>query len=232
MDGLYQAILADQTPGKEKIVLYALNLASRISNLIRKNTGDRALPPMPVMLDLDVIPSAFEFPEWPLPEVDEEKGTGPASITLVYPTGIPPDSLPFSPPPPNAIIWAAALAKSRELIFQGVGFKSHEDLVQKLAKVKWAQDKKSPVLLLLTETLLQDRELLNRFDQIEKKGFATIVLSTASGSQLPTDFPTTLNATLTTRDKFDELVINRVAKLRVAIMAEATTNVPGAIPAF
>jgi hypothetical protein len=74
--------------------------------------------------------------------------------------------------------------------------------------------------------------LLNRFDQIEMKGFATIVLSTASGGQLPADFPAKLNATLTTREKFDELLINKVAKLRGAIMAEATTNVPGAIPGF
>jgi hypothetical protein len=232
MDGLYQAILTDQTTGKEKIVLYALNLASRISNLIRKNTGERALPPLPVMPDLDFIPSAFDFPEWPLPDVNEEKGTGPASITLVYPTGIPPDSLPFSPPPPNAIISAAALAKSREWIFQGIGFNSAADVLQKLDKIRWAQDKKSPVVLMLTETLLGDRELLNRFDQIEMKGFATIVLSTASGGQLPADFPARLNATLTTRERFDELLINKVAKLRGAIMAEATTNVPGAIPGF
>jgi len=232
MDGLYQAILTDQTQGKEGIVLYALNLARRISNLIRKNTGERVLPPLPVMPDLDLIPSAFDFPEWPLPDVDDEKGTGPASITLVYPTGVPPESLPFSPPPPNAIISAAALAKSREWIFQGVGFNSLDDLVKKLAKVRWAQAKKSPVVLMLTETLLRDQKLLDRLDLIEKKGLATIVLSTASGSQLPVDFPASLNATLTTRDKFDELLISRIAKLRREIMAEATANVPGTIPAF
>jgi len=232
MDGLYQAILSDQTPGKERIVLYALNLAGRISNLIRKNTEERVLPPLPVMPDLDVIPSAFDFPEWPLPDVDEVKGTGPASITLVYPTSVPPDSLPFSPPPPNAIISAAALAKSREWTFQGIGFNNLDDLVNKLAKVKWAQDKKSPVVLMLTESLIQDRELLNRFGQIEKKGVATIVLSTAGGSQLPVDLSDALNATLTTRDKFDDLLIKRIAKLRTAIMAEPSTNVPGTIPGF
>jgi TIR domain len=230
-DGLYEAILNDKTDNK-RIVLYALHLAQRISNLIRKNTAERALPPLAVAPDLDVLPSAFDFPEWPLPDVYEEKGTGPASITLVYPTGVSPESLPFSPPPPNAIISAAALAKSRELIFQGVGFNTVDDLAEKLAKIKWAQEKKSPVLLMLTETLLRDRELLKRFDQIEKRGLATIVLSAASASQLPGDFPATLSATLATRDKFDELLITRVAKLRAAIMAEATTNVPGTIPAF
>jgi hypothetical protein len=232
MDGLYQAILSDQTEGKEKIVLYALNLAGRISNLIRKNTGERALPPLPVQPDLDNLPSAFDYPEWPLPDVEEEKGTGPASITLVYPTGDHPDTLPFAPPPPNAIISAAALAKSREWIFQGVGFNSRDDIVEKLSKIQWAQDKKSPVVLMLTETLLADRELLSRFDRLEQKGFATIVLSTASGGQLPPDFPAKLNATLTTRDKFDEMLIAKVAKLRGAILSEATASVPGSIPAF
>jgi TIR domain len=235
-DGLYEAILTDEAEGKKRIDLYALRLARRISDLIRKNTGERALPPLPFVPDLDVIPSAFDFPEWPLTDIDEEKGTGPASITLVYPTGLPPEGLPFSPPPPNAIIWAAALAKSQEWIFQGVGFDSVDDLAVKLAKVKWAQEKKSPVVLMLTETLLQDRELLNHFEQIEKKGLATIVLSTASGSQLPSDFPATLkaalNPTLATRDRFDDLLLNKVGKLRAAIMTEPTTNVPGTMPAF
>jgi hypothetical protein len=232
MDGLYRAILTDSTEKKDKIDLYALNLAERVSNLIRKNTGQRELPPLPINPDLDIIPSAFDFPEWPLPDIDDEKGTGPASITLVYPADVPPDSLPFSPPPPNAIISAAALAKSREWIVQGVGFRSDRDLVEKLAKVKWAQDKKSPVVVMLTETLLQDRDLLSRFDQIEKKGLATIVLSATSESELPGDFPAALNATLATRDKFDDLLIKSVGKLRLAIMSEATTNVSGTIPAF
>jgi len=231
MDGLYKAILADSTEKKQQIVLYALNLAERISNLIRKNTGQRALPPLPVIPDLDVVPSAFDFPEWPLPDLDEEKGTGPASITLVYPTG-PPEGLPFSPPPPNAIISAAALAKSREWIFQGVGFSGLGDIVEKLAKVKWAQAKKSPVVLMLTEPLLQDRALLNRLDQMEdKKGLATIVLSTASEGQLPGDFPASLNAILATRDKFDDLLIKSVGRVRSAIMAEATAA-PGTLPGF
>jgi len=229
MDGLYEAILNDQTQDKERIVLYALHLAQRISNLIRKNTAERALPPLPVVPDLAVVPSAFDFPEWPLPDLDEEKGTGPASITLVYPTG-PPEGLPFSPPPPNAIISAAALAKSREWIFQGIGFSGLADIVEKLEKVKWAQEKKSPVVLMLTEPLLQDRELLNRIGQMEKKGIATIVLS-ASGRQLPGDFPASLNATLATRDRFDDLLFNSVGKLRSAIMAEATAA-PGTLPGF
>jgi len=226
MDGLYKAILADQTQEKESILLYALNLADRISNLLRKNTGARALPPLDPPPDLDVISSAFDFPEWPLPDVYKEKGTGPASVTLVYPTNAPPENLPFAPPPPNAVILAAALAKSRELVFQGVGFNGQDDLAEKLAKIKWAQEKKSPVVLMLPEPLLNDSELLNRIDLIEKKGLARIVLSTTGGGHLPPDFEAT------TREKFDEFLIRKVAKLRSEIMAEATSTVPGTMPAF
>jgi len=233
-DGLYAAILCDATPQKDRIDAYALNLAGRISNLLQRNRGDRALPSLNVVPDLEVLPSAFDSPEWPLPDLILEAGTGPASVTFVYPTGIPPEALPFAPPPPNAVICGAEIAKAREWIFQGVGFHSSSDFATKLEQIKWAQDKRSPIVLMLTEALLADSDLLKQFSRIRPKGIATIVLTAGSSGPLPDDFPRNLaqNAAFTNRDRFDEILLMKVGKLRFALTLEPTSDNIGAIPAF
>jgi len=232
MSGLYEAILDDRTDLKENINRYALTLARRISNLIQKNVADRSLPMLPWVPDLEVIPSAFDFPEWPLPDVEEEMGTGPASITFLYPANIPPDKLPFAPPPPNAVIAAAALAKNQEWIYQGVGFDGGDDSLEK--KIQWAQSKRSPMVLMLTETILGDRDLLKQFAALSANGIATMVLSTTSTGVFPPDFPANLrpNASFTTREGLDNLLIAKLGRLRTNLMAEPTSSTSGSLPGF
>src|SRR5205814_1164893 len=80
-DGLYAAML---TEPEDRIDAYALELAKRISDLLKKNVGPRALPPLRVS-ELDSLRSAWQDPAWPLPDIDVEHGRGPGSLTLVHP---------------------------------------------------------------------------------------------------------------------------------------------------
>jgi hypothetical protein len=224
-DSLYEAIANDKTERRDVINRYSLYLAKRIINLLR----GPALPAFSPMPDLEAFPSAFSDPN--LPGIDDEKGRGPWSVTIMYPSSDSLERLPWGPPPPNAVIWAAALAKSKERIFQGVRFGG---AIEFEPKIRWALEMKSPVVLMVTETVLGDQNLQARFseffaDSDRRKGVGTIVLVQNGAAQIPDCFP---DPTRVTQRDFESVVTEKLANLRRALMGNPTSEVPESLPGF
>jgi TIR domain len=223
-DSLYEAIANDKTE-RRVINRYSLYLAKRISNLLM----GPALPAFSPMPDLDAFPSAFRDPN--LPEIDHEKGRGPWSVTIMYPSSDSLERLPWGPPPPNAVIWAAALAKSKERIFQGARFGSAIDFEP---KIRSALEMKSPVVLMVTEAVLGDRDLQARFSQFfaaseRRKGVGTIVLVQNGGAHIPDCFP---DPTRVTQRDFESVLSDKLANLRTALLGNPTSEARESLPGF
>jgi hypothetical protein len=228
-DRLFEAMLRESTPNRT--MLFALRLAGRISNLLKQNQGDRQLPSLPGP-GLHDIPSAFDLPAWPVPDLDAEQGTGPESVTFAYPAVADPQHLPFAPPLPNAVTSAAVIAKSNEWIFQGIEYGQNafwDEHNGFWARIGRALGWNSPVVLMLTEALAAAIPGERYFhDVLSDKRLATMVLSPNAG--IPPGFPEDLRGkvTFSNRDRFDEILTARLKMLRLALGSEPTPAIPRA----
>jgi hypothetical protein len=228
--GLFEAFDGHRGEGNK----FIHQLAKRISALLPPDVSQLVLPSLDEP-DIGGVTSAFKLPELPLPEIESVKASGPRAVTFVYPCDVDEDEWPFAPPPENAaVIHAASLARSRELSIQGIEFTpTSENIVD---RVRIAQGRNTPVVLMLTPSTLANVGLVAQLSAIEPDGVATVIVD-RQGSRPPAHVlprlrqPGRFHAGLNNSSKLEQAIYQSLSALRQTVRQNVATTIAGAGPA-
>jgi hypothetical protein len=127
------------------------------------------------------------------------------------------------------------VAKANEWIYQSIGFSANEPLSQAVAKmITLAQERNSPVVLMLPEVLVADPALFEPLANIPSKGLSIVVLSAKSSAALLGNFPPNLTKRVRFADcaHLEDTLATEVSKIRDMILEEPTSDNSSPVPVF